>query len=81
MAVKILTAGNLSAAELETFKQEIKVLSALKHPRIVQLLGACMAPPNLCLVEGLAVQGSLYSLLHEKSPGKGLPYAQVITHA
>ena len=76
--MKIMSSmGSFSASEVESFKQEIRFLGALQHPRIVQLLGACMAPPNLCLVEDLAIQGSLYDLLHVKSRGKGLPYAQV----
>ncbi len=40
-----------------------QVLSGLQHDRIVCLLGACLVPPHVCLVEEL-VAGSLYARLH-----------------
>jgi len=48
----------------------------LQHERIVCLLGASLAPPHLCLVEELALGGSLYDLLHTGNRKKGLPYKQ-----
>lgn len=49
----------------------------VQHERIVCLLGASLAPPHLCLVEELALGGSLYDLLHTGNRKKGLPYRQV----
>ncbi len=43
--------------------KEVQVLAALQHPRVVKLLGACLQPPMLALVQDLAV-GSLFELLH-----------------
>lgn len=40
-----------------------QVLSALQHDRIVCLLGACLVPPHVCLVEELAPT-SLFARLH-----------------
>jgi hypothetical protein len=34
-----------------------RVLSSLSHPRIVSFLGACLAPPNICILEELAQVG------------------------
>ena len=42
------------------------MLSRLQHERIVCLLGACLVPPHVCLVEELAAS-SLYSRLHPAS--------------
>jgi serine/threonine protein kinase len=52
----------------ESFQQEVKVLSGLQHDRIVCLLGACLVPPHVCLVEELA-EGSLYARLHPHGAG------------
>ena len=57
------------------------MLSGLQHERIICLLGACLAPPHICIVEELANAGSLFSHLHGVKPGpsptRGMPYAQV----
>lgn len=82
MAVKVMlaSAGD-HASELESFRQEVQVLSGLAHERIICLLGACLAPPHICIVEELANAGSLFNLLHGARPGHsphhGMPYAQV----
>lgn len=62
---------------------QVEVLSGLQHDRIVRLLGACLAPPTICIVEELALGGSLYDLLHTKSGArccKPMPHSQV-SHA
>ena len=82
MAVKVMlaSAGD-HAGELESFRQEVQVLSGLAHERIICLLGACLAPPHICIVEELANAGSLFNHLHGARPGHsphhGMPYAQV----
>ena len=57
------------------------MLSGLQHERIICLLGACLAPPHICIVEELANAGSLFNHLHGAKPGpsstRGMPYAQV----
>jgi len=40
-------------------------MSKLKHSNIVEFMGACMTPPDLCFVMELCT-GSLYGMLHEK---------------
>lgn len=59
-----------------------QVLSGLQHERIICLLGACLAPPHICIVEELANAGSLFNHLHGPKQGAmpgggGMPYAQV----
>ena len=82
VAVKVMlaSAGD-HAGELESFRQEVQVLSGLAHERIICLLGACLAPPHICIVEELANAGSLFNHLHGARPGypphHGMPYAQV----
>eukprot|EP00198_Chlamydomonas_reinhardtii_P002095 XP_001691431.1 predicted protein [Chlamydomonas reinhardtii] len=51
--------------DLEVFVQEVTVLCTLRHPSIVQLLGACLQPPDICLVEELCAT-SLDAVLHRR---------------
>ncbi|KAK9908804.1 hypothetical protein WJX75_003138 [Coccomyxa subellipsoidea] len=82
VAVKVMTATHSeNAAELESFRREVEVLSGLQHDRIVRLLGACLAPPTICIVEELALGGSLYDLLHTKSGARcctPMPHSQLL---
>ncbi|CAL5219257.1 g1053 [Coccomyxa viridis] len=81
VAVKVMLASHGEhAGELESFRQEVQVLSGLQHERIICLLGACLAPPHICIVEELANAGSLFNHLHGAKPGptRGMPYAQLL---
>lgn len=44
-------------------------MAGLKHPRVVRLLACCLEPPNVCLVQELAENGSLHSALHPPTGG------------
>ena len=64
----------------DTAAGQVEVLSGLQHDRIVCLLGACLAPPTICIVEELALGGSLYDSLHTRSGSRGckpMPQIQV----
>lgn len=37
-----------------------------RHPHIAPVLASCLQPPHCCIVQELAEQGSLWSLVHEK---------------
>merc|ERR1719262_311547 len=80
VAVKIMHGMTEGSQMLDTFKKEIFLLSRLKHPGIVNFLGASLQPPNVCIVQELAEGGSLYSLLHgsgsENNPMKYLEVLQ-----
>ncbi len=68
VAVKVvplmLDAANYSARSLDALRQEVQVLSRVAHPHVVRFLGACLAPPNVCIVEQLAEGGSLHAVIH-----------------
>ena len=66
VAVKLMASQGTSL--LDSFHAEVEVLSRLKHPNIVQFLGASVVPPHLCLVEELVENGSLWNLLHSELP-------------
>ena len=39
-------------------------MAKLKHPNVVQFLGACVDLPNLAIVTQFMPRGSLFNLLH-----------------
>ncbi|XP_038623118.1 mitogen-activated protein kinase kinase kinase 10 [Tachyglossus aculeatus] len=47
------------AAAAEQVRQEARLFGALRHPNIIALRGACLRPPNLCLVMEYARGGPL----------------------
>lgn len=51
-------------------RREVEILSRMKHPCIIQFLGACFEPP-CCFVTELAEGGSLHLALHSDT-GTGL---------
>lgn len=50
VAIKRFTLVQLSAEALEEFKSETLLMSKLRHRNVVLFLGACLRPPNLCVV-------------------------------
>ncbi|XP_060098976.1 mitogen-activated protein kinase kinase kinase 21 isoform X2 [Heteronotia binoei] len=55
-------------ATAESVWQEAKLFSMLKHPNIIELHGACLQEPNLCLVMEFARGGPLNRALSGASP-------------
>ncbi|KAK3241679.1 hypothetical protein CYMTET_48576, partial [Cymbomonas tetramitiformis] len=47
------------------FEHEAALLANLRHPNVVLFMGACVAPPDLCLVLEFCPRGSLDRLLHK----------------
>ena len=39
------------------------------HPHVVKFLGACLRPPNICIITELCKQGSLDDHLYRDSDG------------
>eukprot|EP00955_Chlamydomonas_euryale_P033332 347546-Chlamydomonas_euryale.AAC.1 len=37
----------------------------MRHPNVVNFVGACHTPPNVCLVTEFCARGSLDALLHK----------------
>ena len=81
VAVKIMHGMVEGSQTLETFKKEIFLLSRLQHPGIINFLGASLQPPDICIVQELAVGGSLYTLLHGSgSETKPLKYLDILQY-
>ena len=70
VAVKMMHSVT-SDRDLVNVRQEVAAMAGLEHPRVVRLFACCLEPPNVCLVQELAENGSLYSALHPPGGGKG----------
>ena len=68
VAVKMMHSVT-SEKDLESVRMEVAAMAGLKHPRVVRLLACCLEPPNVCLVQELAENGSLHSALHPPTGG------------
>eukprot|EP01087_Luapelamoeba_hula_P008577 TRINITY_DN2153_c2_g1_i1.p1 TRINITY_DN2153_c2_g1~~TRINITY_DN2153_c2_g1_i1.p1 ORF type:complete len:747 (+),score=124.57 TRINITY_DN2153_c2_g1_i1:301-2541(+) len=60
------------------FKNEIVLMSNLRHPHIVLFMGACLQPPDLCIITEWCDKGSLYGLLRSKDE---LPFESILRMA
>eukprot|EP00607_Mallomonas_marina_P010692 CAMPEP_0182421992 /NCGR_PEP_ID=MMETSP1167-20130531/7586_1 /TAXON_ID=2988 /ORGANISM="Mallomonas Sp, Strain CCMP3275" /LENGTH=313 /DNA_ID=CAMNT_0024599681 /DNA_START=112 /DNA_END=1053 /DNA_ORIENTATION=- len=65
VALKALFDPRVDEKLKQEYLDELLVMSKLKHSNIVEFLGACMTPPNLCFVMEVC-EDSLYQLLHVK---------------
>ena len=50
----------------EEFVNEVRIMSQVNHKHIVRLVGACLKPPNMCMVMQLC-SITLFSYLHGES--------------
>lgn len=57
--------GNISPLLLEELRKEVAALRSLNHPRLVSFIGACLQPPNICIITEFMAGGSLHHLLHK----------------
>jgi len=62
---------------LRNFAGEVAVLARLSHRNIVRLLGACLTPPNACMIEELVEGGSLHAFLHGPT-GRRCTHAELL---
>ena len=65
VAVKTLAVHQLSPEVVRDFRDEIAVLSSLRHPNILLFMGACTTAPNYAIVTELMSRGSVWDLLHD----------------
>jgi ankyrin repeat protein len=56
-----------SAKELEKFIKEMQVLSTVRHPNLILLMGVCIDSPNLCLISELVAHSSLFQAIHKST--------------
>eukprot|EP00889_Picochlorum_renovo_P003041 jgi/Picre1/30071/NNA_005442.t1 len=67
VAIKVLLEQDLPAKIIQNFKKEVFILKKLRHPNIVQFMGACTQPSSLCIVSEYMAKGSLFKILHSNN--------------
>lgn len=72
VAVKRLYHDN--SRRLEQFGNEVRILSSLKHPNLILLIGYCQDRRELLLVYEYVPNGTLADHLHGENRGKGLSW-------
>ena len=63
VAIKKFKVDDINDGVLRDFLSECHAMEALRHPNIVNFLGACTKPPNFCIVLEYCNRGSLWSLI------------------
>ncbi|OQR96224.1 serine/threonine protein kinase [Achlya hypogyna] len=71
VALKTLFDPRVDKALKDEFMDELLVMSKLKHPHVVNFIGACMEAPNLCFVMELCTM-SLFDRLHRTNDALGV---------
>lgn len=74
VAIKLLHNNNgLTADQVDALRTEVALLQDLRHPNIVNFLGCCLQPPQVCVILEYAEGGSLHNMLHtqQKQPEYG----------
>ncbi|KAF3440364.1 hypothetical protein FNV43_RR18648 [Rhamnella rubrinervis] len=73
VAIKVLKPERVNAEMLREFSQEVYIMRKIRHKNVVQFLGACTQPPNLCIVTEFMSRGSLHDFLHKQKGVFKLP--------
>jgi len=66
VAVKKLHQHTLIDTALEEFKKEVDIMTHLRHPNIVLLMGACTEPGNLMIITELLPRGDVSTIIHNQ---------------
>ncbi|KAI8536930.1 hypothetical protein RHMOL_Rhmol10G0295000 [Rhododendron molle] len=66
VAIKVLKADLLNKDMLTEFAQEVFIMRKIRHKNVVQFIGACTRPPNLCILTEFMSRGSVYNFLHKQ---------------
>ncbi|XP_019446943.1 PREDICTED: serine/threonine-protein kinase EDR1-like isoform X2 [Lupinus angustifolius] len=64
VAVKKFLDQDFSGDALSEFKREVRIMRRLRHPNVVNFIGAVTRPPNLSIITEFLPRGSLYHILH-----------------
>ncbi|ONM23236.1 Serine/threonine-protein kinase STY46 [Zea mays] len=65
VAIKVLKPERINADMQREFAQEVYIMRKVRHKNVVQFIGACTKPPNLCIVTEFMSGGSVYDYLHK----------------
>ncbi|KAG9129840.1 hypothetical protein Leryth_006983 [Lithospermum erythrorhizon] len=73
VAIKVLKPECVNSEMLREFSHEIYIMRKIRHKNVVQFMGACTRPSNLCIVTEFMSRGSVYNFLHKEKGSFKLP--------
>ncbi|KAG0588603.1 hypothetical protein KC19_2G255600 [Ceratodon purpureus] len=73
VAIKVLKSERMNESLRHEFQQEVYIMRKVRHKNIVQFIGACTKPPNLCIVTEYMFGGSVYDYLHQQKAVLKMP--------
>ncbi|KAJ0040476.1 hypothetical protein Pint_28595 [Pistacia integerrima] len=73
VAIKVLKREHVDTDMLKEFSQEVYIMRKIRHKNVVQFIGACTRPPNLCIVTEFMARGSIHDFLHTQKGVFDLP--------
>jgi hypothetical protein len=62
VAVKMMISENAGRELERNFKEEVRVMTALRHPNVVLFMAACTKPPKMCIVMEFMALGSMFDV-------------------
>jgi serine/threonine protein kinase len=76
VAIKTMISKDITKDLERAFKEEVLVMTALRHPNVVLFMGASTRAPHLCIVMEYMALGSLFDvrLLPPLAPSQQNPY-------
>lgn len=66
VAIKVLKPERLNENLQREFQQEVFIMRKVRHKNVVQFIGACTMPPNLCIITEYMSGGSVYDYLRKQ---------------
>lgn len=76
--MKVVDTRRMSAKEKKGAMNEVKVLSALKHPYVIRYYESFLTNSKLHIVMAFAEKGDLYSRIKQAKAGKPISHDQVL---
>jgi hypothetical protein len=71
VAVKVMISERVTKEMEKSFKDEVRVMTALRHPNVVLFMAACTTAPKMCIVMEYMALGSLCEVLPLSHAEKG----------
>ena len=62
VAVKVMASDKVTKDMERSFKEEVRVMTALRHPNVVLFMAACTKAPKMCIVMEYMALGSLFDV-------------------
>jgi hypothetical protein len=64
VAVKVMASEKITKEMEKSFKDEVRVMTALRHPNVVLFMAASTKAPKMCIVMEYMALGSLFDVRH-----------------